>query len=242
MTRACETYREDLAAEACGALPAEESHALARHLAECVTCRKDLDRLRAALTALDAYEVEVPPRLVEHTQRHVARQMPMRLPRPGHLSRPRVLRLAMAAAVMLGFVTAFVIVPALRQAPWTVERERTLAQLHGLYLAMDGYARAYEGWLPAAENWSEAVRPYLASTSDARPIVNYEALSDEYLFVQSLKNLFGGLGPGDVLFVARHKGPDNQFEAVTCAGRVELLSETRASRVFEIPRMAPEAP
>ena len=98
MSGACERYRDDLVAEACGALPASESRSLARHVAACPACRRDLDRLRAALAPLAAYDPEPPPRLVELTQRHVARQMTMRLPRPGRLSRPRVLRLAMAAA------------------------------------------------------------------------------------------------------------------------------------------------
>jgi len=228
MSGACETYRDDLVAEACGALPAGESRSLARHVAACPACRRDLDRLRAALAPLAAYDPEPPPRLVEVTQRHVARQMTMRLPRPGRLSRPRVIRLAMAAAVLLGLVTV-VVVPALRQAPSGERPERTTAQLQGMYQAIFGYAQENSGWLPSAEGWDEAVRPYLV-VGEAREPADGRPWSENYIFVQALRNWFGGLGPSDVLVVARRKGPDDRFQALTRAGDVTRLTETSASR------------
>ena len=225
MTGSCEDYRDDLAAAACGALPGEEEKALERHLEVCATCRSDLERLHRALAPLADYHVEPPERLVELTQRHVARQMTMRLPRPGRLSRPRVVRLVAAAAVLMGFTGAFLL-PALRRTA----RERpsggmeTTAQLQGLFAAINDYAQANGGWLPPAEGWLEALKPFLGP--DGRSIE--QERSSDYIFLQGLRNWFLGLRPDDVLVLVRPRRPDAPYGVLTRTGSVETVSETEA--------------
>jgi hypothetical protein len=232
---ACDAYREDLAAEACGALPPEESRALGRHLAGCRGCRGDLDRLRSALAPLSVYDVEPPSRLVEYTQRRVARHMTMRLPKPGRLSRPHVLWLAMAAAVLVGFVTAFVL-PALDRPAWTPRRSDMAAEFRVIWRAMDDYARAYGDWLPPAEGWCEAVSPFLDGGQVPPTAVERSRWPDNLIFLEGLSRWFRGIHPRDVLFIDRRRGTDGDYQVLLRNGSVELRTETDASRLMEVYR------
>jgi len=62
MSHICEEFRRDLALEAAGELAAESREELGRHVAGCVACRDERDKLQATLEALRELPDEVPPR------------------------------------------------------------------------------------------------------------------------------------------------------------------------------------
>ena len=240
MNTACETYRDDLAAEACGALPEDESRALARHVTACPACRAALERLRKALTPLDTYTPEPPARLIELTQRRVARQMIMRLPTASRWSRPRLVRTVAAAVAVLAFGTMFlvpVLQPAFRETS-SSPRDRQAAQLQGIWSALGEYAAANQDYLPPSQGWFEALNRFEKGDGQglrtAYAPFGRRRWSDEFIFMEGLSKWTLGLGPGDrVLLVERRPGPDNRHQALLRDGRVELLTETDARRLFQ---------
>lgn len=224
MDRACEAYRDDLVAEACGALPQDESAAVARHVAECAACREDLLRLRGALAPLDTYAPAPPPRLVEMATRRVARQMTMRLPRAAWAPRRRLVRLAVAAVLLVGFL------PVVDQAVWASRRQRTTAQLMGLWNALREYAERNSDHLPPAGQWSEALRPFLSSGGAA----GAPAWPGDLIFMEGLTK-WSGLSDDLPVACERRGGPDRRRLVLYHDGRVILVDEADLRRLGRAP-------
>lgn len=221
--------RDDLAAEACGALPPEEAETLARHLAVCAPCREAVARLRRALAALDAYSVVQPPaELIERTQRHVARQMLVRLPRPTAWSRRRVARVAVAAVILIAAGVWYLRPAIIRPSAGGGYSE---AQLQGIVRALGVYAGDYDGHLPPARGWYEALTPYLRRTEVGayRPSQHW---SEDFIFMEGL-GLWTGIGPREAIIVERRAGRDQRHRVVTRDGCIELWSDTDVRRIFK---------
>jgi len=217
MNDVCERYQDDLVAEACSALPPDESRSLHDHLVGCAGCREALDRLQTALAPLAAYRAEPPADLVRTTQRYVARQMTMRLPRPSRWRRPRVIRFAAAAAMLLIMGTMY-LATALQPNPTDV-------QLRGLYKALHQYAAVNDDQLPPS---LEALYRDGQGGEDAE--AGPGGLSDEFIFLEGLSRWMD-LGSKAILVVCRKAGPNNQHLVLLRDGRTDLISETEARRV-----------
>jgi hypothetical protein len=231
MTTVCETYRDDLVAEACGALPAEESKAVVEHVVGCPACREALARLREALEPLAAYEVDPPPRLIEHTQRHVARHMTMRLPRGTLLSRHRSVRLACAAAVLLCLAAALLLSTLPKTTSPTAAAE---ARFVGLWQAFGEYARKNGDHLPPEKGWFQAIRPFWKAIEPGETA----AWPDELIFMEGLSLWTAGIEPESVLVIDPRPGPDSRCAALLRNGQVKHLKEVEAQRLLSVYRAA----
>ena len=112
---------------ATGEVPPRRRRALARHLATCQACRRELEDVARGLAALEALDRESPvrPQAIELLRKRLSVAAARMAARPGVLARIYPYRWAAAAAVIIAVALAYALVPSTTTPPPVTEGTRT---------------------------------------------------------------------------------------------------------------------
>lgn len=181
----CEKWQEMISAYADGECTAEEAEAVGAHLQECPACRewyeqitRDQEVFRTALTGRQADISDTVMRRVNE----MSAEKSTKKPQEKSATRKRLVELLLVVGILA--ILAAVLFPVFARSRDKARQSSCLSNTKQATLATLSYAEDYDGRLPDAITWDQAIEPYLGNRQIPKCNMDKSDQAASYAMVQ----------------------------------------------------------